>query len=268
MELPDLLLHPIGIIRTPYIDRVDAPRQPGAGAESAAGKIILEAGHNFEQALEDLEGFEKIWIIYQFHRNTNWKPKVLPPRGDRTKRGVFATRSPHRPNPIGLSLVDLVDIDGRNIYVNGVDILDKSPVFDIKPYLPYAESFPDAKCGWLDEAMEKESKKEPLVFVISDLAKMQLEWLEKDHGITLLPIAERVLGSDPLPHPSKRIFKESDGGFAIAIKSWRIYYRIEGNTIFIDRVGSGYSSEALQSEDGTIHQKEAHVAFHKEWSFS
>ena len=116
MELQPLLLHPIGIIRTPFTDRVDAPRQPDHNGGGSSGKIILEPGHNFEQALEDLDGFEKIWLLYQFDRNTNWKPQVLPPRGDRIKRGVFATRSPHRPNPIGLSLVTLLEIDGRNIY--------------------------------------------------------------------------------------------------------------------------------------------------------
>src|SRR5579872_4173801 len=139
MELQPLILYPIGTIRTPFTDRVDAPRQPDHTGGGASGKIILEPGKNFEQALEDLEGFEKIWLIYQFDRNINWKPKVLPPRADRIKRGVFATRSPHRPNPIGLSLVTLVEVEGRNIYVDGVDILDKTPVFDLKPYLPYAE---------------------------------------------------------------------------------------------------------------------------------
>ncbi len=264
-ELEPITLNPIGIIRTPYIDRCDAPRQPGAAAESASGKIILNTGNNYEQALEDLEGFEKIWLIYQFHRNTNWKPKVLPPRGDRIKRGVFATRSPHRPNPIGLSLVTLLEVDGRNLYVEGVDILDKSPIFDIKPYLPYAEAFPNAQCGWLEETINIEENREKLTFIISQVAQEQLDWLESNHRISLLPIAERVLGNDPLPHPSKRIFKEKNGGYAIAIKSWRIFYRIEENKIIIERVGSGYTAEALMIEEAAIHQKEAHAAFHQLW---
>src|SRR5438876_5994184 len=118
-----VILRPIGGRRPPYKDRSDAPHQPGEAEEHAAGKFILFPGHNYEQALEDLAGFEKIWLIYHFNRNTNWKPKVLPPRSDRIKRGVFATRSPHRPNPLGLSLVDLIDIDGRNLYIDKVDIL-------------------------------------------------------------------------------------------------------------------------------------------------
>ena len=265
MELQPLLLHPIGIIRTPFADRVDAPRQPDHKGEGSSGKIILEPWHNYEQALEDLEGFEKIWLLYQFDRNTNWKPKVLPPRGDRVKRGVFATRSPHRPNPIGLSLVSLIQIDGRNIYVDGVDILDKTPLFDIKPYLPYAEAFPDVKCGWLDETMNAEASREPLAFIVSKIAGEQLECLRTDFDVALLDNAKRVLANDPYPHPSRRIFKDKDGAFAIAIKSWRIIYRIEGNSIIIDEVRSGYRPRALDAVDKTIHQKEAHKAFHKIW---
>jgi tRNA-Thr(GGU) m(6)t(6)A37 methyltransferase TsaA len=265
MELPTLELRPIGIIRTPYTDRVDAPRQPGVFAEGATGKIILEAGKNFEQALEDLEGFEKIWLIYQFNRNSNWNPKVLPPRGDRTKRGVFATRSPHRPNPIGLSLVTLLEIDGRNIYVGGVDILDNTPIFDIKPYLPYAEAFPDAKMGWLDETISAENSNPPFTLEISEVANEQLKWLDTNQSIQLLLIARRILESDPFPHPSKRITKRERGYFTLAIKSWRILYRIEGNIISIHKVKSGYSAKALEAGSEGIHQKEAHEAFHKLW---
>ena len=265
MELQPLILQPIGIIRTPFTDRVDAPRQPDHAGTGAPGKIILEPGKNFEQALDDLDGFEKIWLIYQFDRNTNWKPKVLPPRADRTKRGVFATRSPHRPNPLGLSLVTLLDIDGRNIFVDGVDILDKTPIFDIKPYLPYAEAFPNAKAGWLDETIGVEEAKEQLLFTLSDEASEQFEWLKKNYGIDLRPVAEKILKYDPFPHPSRRIFKEKDGEYMMAIKSWRINYRIEGNAIVIVKVRSGYTTEALQSENGAIHEKEAHEGFHKLW---
>jgi tRNA-Thr(GGU) m(6)t(6)A37 methyltransferase TsaA len=265
MDLQPLILHPIGIIRTPFMDRVDAPRQPDHKGDGSSGKIILEPGHNFEQALEDLGDFEKIWLIYQFDRNTNWKPKVLPPRADRTKRGVFATRSPHRPNPIGLSLVTLLEVSGRNIYVDGVDILDKTPIFDIKPYLPYAEAFPDAKSGWLEETIQNELSKESKTFIIQDTAVEQLEWLNKNFQIDLLLVAKKVLEHDPFPHPSRRIFKEKDGEFMIAIKSWRLRYLIEENTIIIVKVTSGYSAEALYSESGIIHQKEAHEAFHKLW---
>ncbi|MDP4221030.1 MAG: tRNA (N6-threonylcarbamoyladenosine(37)-N6)-methyltransferase TrmO [Bacteroidota bacterium] len=262
MDLQPLLIHPIGIIRTPFADRCDAPRQPGQSAAAATGKIILEEGKNFEQAVEDLSGFDKIWLIYQFDRNAHWKPKVLPPRGDRIKRGVFATRSPHRPNPIGLSLVTLLEVDGRNIFVDDVDILDKTPLFDIKPYLPYAEAFPDAKCGWLDETMDRESRQEPWQFIMTEIATAQFAWLQQEFGIDLFTIAERVLGSDPFPHPSRRIFKEKDGEFMMAIKSWRINYTIAEHTITIVKVKSGYSADALKAKNEIIHQGPVHEAFH------
>src|SRR5882724_8849522 len=103
-----LTLDPIGVIHTPFKDRAQAPRQPRADSKTAEGTIVLRSGQNFEQALDDLAGFEYIWIVSWFHKNSNWKPKVRPPRGSKIKRGVFATRSPHRPNPIGLSLARLI----------------------------------------------------------------------------------------------------------------------------------------------------------------
>ncbi len=265
MDLQPLLLQPIGIIRTPFTDRVDAPRQPDHSGAGVSGKIILEPGKNFEQALEDLEGFEKIWLLYQFDRNSNWKPKVLPPRADRIKRGVFATRSPHRPNPLGLSLVTLIEIDGRNIFVDGVDILDKTPLFDIKPYLPYAEAFPQAKAGWLEETINSEQVKAEMLFSTSDHATDQFHWLKENYGVDILPIAEKILRYDPFPHPSRRIFKEKNGEYMIAIKSWRIDFRIEGNAVHILRLRSGYAPEALQADTNVIHQKQAHEGFHKRW---
>ena len=116
MEIQPLTLNPIGIIRTAFADRVDAPRQPDHSGGGTPGKIILEPGSNFEQALEDLDGFEKIWLIYQFERNTNWKPKVLPPRAARTKRGAFAPTSPPRPHPTAPSPATLLSLDRRNSY--------------------------------------------------------------------------------------------------------------------------------------------------------
>ena len=102
-----LTLSPIGVVRSPFTDRWRAPRQPGVDGPSAEGRIVLARGRGFEQALRDLDGIERIWVITWFHRNEGWKPMVLPPRGPRVKRGVFATRSPHRPNPLGLSLLPL-----------------------------------------------------------------------------------------------------------------------------------------------------------------
>jgi len=152
----DTLYHyrPIGILRSPYTRRIDAPHQSTvvAGTESgeAANATLQLADWLDEQVLQDLQGFERIWLIFAFHLSEGWKPMVKPPRGG-PKRGVLATRSPHRPNAIGLSAVELLQVEGRTLQLRGVDLLDGTPVLDIKPYVPYADAFPDAKAGWIDE---------------------------------------------------------------------------------------------------------------------
>lgn len=130
----------------------EAPRQ--AAFASNEGVIELLPGRNFEQALEDLAGFERIWLVFVFDRNRNWKPKVLPPDGSSRKRGVFATRSPHRPNPVGLSAVELLRIEGRSVHIRNFDLLDGTPILDIKPYIPEADAFPASRSGWRGEAAQ------------------------------------------------------------------------------------------------------------------
>ena len=154
----NLTYQPIGFLHSPYTNRIDAPHQATVveGTESgnfAIATLPLEDWVN-EQVLQDLGGFERVWLIFSFHRSEGWKSRVKPPRGG-PKRGVLATRSPHRPNAIGLSAVELIKIEGRTLHLKGVDLLDGTPVLDIKPYVPYADSFPEAKAGWIDELDEK-----------------------------------------------------------------------------------------------------------------
>ncbi len=228
-----LVLHPIGVIRTPYHDRYDAPSQPGLDDRNAEGKVVLDAGQNYEQALADLEGFDKIWLVYWFNRNTGWKPKIQVPRGPRTKRGVFATRSPHRPNPIGLSLVSLLEVKGRILRVGGVDILDKTPLLDIKPYLPGTEAFPEAQAGWLAEVGTQEFEVLWSPKSLELAAEVKVEF-----NVDLVPHAERILSQDPLPHPYKRIKRNTDGSYTLAMKYWRIDYTIDGSVIRISALRS------------------------------
>lgn len=148
-------LRPLGFIRSPYARRLDAPHQPTVveGTETGApADATLELLPEFpETMLRDLEGFERVWLIFHFHLSEGWAPTVQPPRGPRRKRGVLATRSPHRPNPLGLSCVELVAVEGRVLTLRGVDLLDGTPVLDLKPYVPYADAFPEARAGWIDE---------------------------------------------------------------------------------------------------------------------
>ena len=145
---------PIGFLQSPYSRRIDAPHQSTvvAGTETGAfatATLELEDWLD-EKAIQDLEGFERLWLIFAFHLSEGWKSCVKPPRGG-PKRGVLATRSPHRPNSIGLSAVELVRVEGKTLHLRGVDLLDGTPVLDIKPYVPYADAFPVSKAGWIDD---------------------------------------------------------------------------------------------------------------------
>lgn len=147
------IYRPIGFLASPYCRRIDAPHQATvvAGTESGEAAIatLKLADWVDGQALQDLNGFERVWLIFAFHLSEGWRPAVKPPRGG-PKRGVLATRSPHRPNAIGLSAVELLQVEGRTLHLRGVDLLDGTPVLDIKPYVPYADAFPNAKAGWID----------------------------------------------------------------------------------------------------------------------
>ena len=149
----DFTFSPIGFVRSPYAKRIDAPHQATV-VEGTESRDAVEAFLDLdpalpEEILRDLEGFERVWLIFAFHKSEGWAPLVKPPRGSK-QRGVLATRSPHRPNAIGLSAVELVAVEGRTLRLRGVDLLDGTPVLDLKPYVPYADAFPDAKAGWID----------------------------------------------------------------------------------------------------------------------
>ncbi len=142
-------LRPIAVVRAPFKQRHGTPRQPGFGdGAEVEATIELLAGID-ALTIQDLEGFDRIWLVSWFHLNgPRRKPLVRPPRGG-PKRGVLSTRSPHRPNPIGLSSVELVAVQPRGLVVRGVDLLDGTPILDIKPYVARFDSWPEAAEGWL-----------------------------------------------------------------------------------------------------------------------
>jgi tRNA-Thr(GGU) m(6)t(6)A37 methyltransferase TsaA len=140
-------MRPIGIIRSPHRSAAGTPIQP-AYAEAVEGEVVVD--ESLASALDDVEGFERIWLLYCLDRAKPWKSKVIPYR-DTQERGLFATRAPSRPNPIGLSVVRLLAREGNVLRVSGLDILDGTPLLDVKPYVPEFDAFPDSKAGWLDE---------------------------------------------------------------------------------------------------------------------
>jgi tRNA-Thr(GGU) m(6)t(6)A37 methyltransferase TsaA len=141
-----LTLRPIGVIHSPFKDVEGTPIQPRM-ANSAIGTV--EILPEYVEGLRDLEGFERIWLIYWFDRSGDAELRVTPFR-DTEERGLFATRAPCRPNPVGISSVKLLSIDGATLKVEDVDILDGTPLLDIKPYVPAFDVFKTSKDGWLD----------------------------------------------------------------------------------------------------------------------
>lgn len=147
---------PIARIETPFGEKFGVPRQ--SGIADCPGRIVFEMPYRDPEAVRGLEGFSHVWLIWQFDRalRQTWSPTVRPPRlGGNQRMGVFATRSPFRPNGLGLSAVELERVsldepDGPVLYVRGADMVSGTPIFDIKPYLAYADSYPDASGGFTD----------------------------------------------------------------------------------------------------------------------
>jgi tRNA-Thr(GGU) m(6)t(6)A37 methyltransferase TsaA len=136
---------PIGTIRSPFEEIKGMPIQP-AGAGQFKGQVVVDK--SVEAGLADIEGFSHIILIYVFHRSKGFSPMVKPFL-DTQERGVFSTRAPRRPNPIGLSIVQLIKREGNILHIQGVDVLDQTPLLDIKPYAPAFDSVTDASVGWM-----------------------------------------------------------------------------------------------------------------------
>jgi tRNA (adenine37-N6)-methyltransferase len=146
-----IIVEPIGFVRSPYQRRFGTPHQASAIDSDAEAILELDPTRIPLEALSDLEGIERIWILAWLDRGGGWSPTVRPPRGTRERRGLFATRSPDRPNPIGLSAVKLIRVEDRNLHVRGIDLLDGTPIIDVKPYVVHCDAFPESKGGWIDQ---------------------------------------------------------------------------------------------------------------------
>jgi tRNA-Thr(GGU) m(6)t(6)A37 methyltransferase TsaA len=247
----DFVFTPIGVARTPFGERVEAPRQ-AVEAKDAIGTIELHAGRGFDDALDGLETFSHVWVLFGFHLNRGiWKPKVLPPRSRAGKVGVFASRSPHRPNPIGMSVVELLGVEGRIVRVRGLDILDGSPVFDLKPYVAYADAIPNASEGWVvsDPLPPWRVRWDPA-------AEERARWLE-EQGVPLRREIDTRLALGPQAHAYRRI-KTEGGRTRIAWKDWRAFFRVDDRALVVETIASGYRASQLASPGGA---PDVHRAF-------
>ena len=218
----------IARIHTDFKTKFGVPRQSGLVNE-LTGRIIFEPEYRNADALRGLEGFSHIWLLWDFseaHReNEGWSPTVRPPRLCGNKRmGVWATRSPFRPNHIGLSSVRLINIspntpEGPVLEVSGADLMDGTPIYDIKPYLPFTDSHPEAKGGF---AQEQNEAIEPLLVQLP-------ESLEQSLSIEKLNALKGVLAADPRPHYQN----DPDRIYAMEFADMEIKFRVIGHTLIV-----------------------------------
>lgn len=237
MALKDWTFRPIGVVESCFKEKFGIPRQPGL-VRSIEAIIRLDSTQPFlKQSLRRLEEFSHLWVITVFHEHGahGWKPSIRPPRlGGAQKVGVLASRSPHRPNPIGLSAVELVRVDlesgdGPAIHVRGCDFLDGTPVLDIKPYIPYADSIPEAKSGWAEEPIERT----PVRF--EELAEKKMTQAERPG---LRQMITEVLELDPRPaFQKRRLPPQSEAAqgldFGFNFLEYDVKWRIEGGAFVV-----------------------------------
>lgn len=263
-----LTLRPIGFLRTPQRLKFHARHQP---ADAAVERHVLELspGHNYETALRDLAGFDRIWLVWWFHRNTTWRPLVLPPRGKAQRRGVLATRSPHRPNPLGLTPVRLLGIDGLTLHLGPCDLVDGTPVFDIKPYVPAYDAFPGEKAGWIDEVDAAARGAARFAVELAPRAAEQAAWLKAKWDVDFQPRLQELLAHDPSPHRTRRIRQRADGDCEIGCGAWRARFTIDGATVRVTALEAGYPRRFLDCEKRQrVPDREAQLAFIARWGES
>lgn len=185
----------VGHIKSCYPEKFGIPRQSGI-VNSVQSELVILPEWQPEQALQGLKGYSHMWIVFIFHKNTStrYHAKVRPPRLDGESIGVFATRSPHRPNPIGLSLVEIKDVLADRIIFSGGDLVEGTPVLDIKPYLPQFESKPQAAGGWSMNT-DKDIRVE-----FSEIADSKMaDWIKRKNDSQLKQAVIEIIQQDPRP---------------------------------------------------------------------
>ena len=224
-------IRPIAYIKTDFPEKFGVPRQSGL-AKHLRGKIVFEKEFRNADALRGLDGFSHLWLIWEFsanRRTDQWQPTVRPPRlGGNVQMGVFATRSPFRPNPLGLSCVRISDIDlntsdGPVIYVTGADLMDGTPIYDIKPYIRYADARPEAVCGYVDELQER-----CLKVVIPAGLSDNIE--EKN----IIPSLIETLRLDPRPS----YHNDPDRDYGMSFAGYNVRFRVSDDTLTVTDITS------------------------------
>jgi len=223
-------IHPIAILRSPFKEKFGIPRQPGL-INSVSAYVDLIAPYNTSDAVRGLENFSHLWLSFKFHKNnSDWKPLVRPPRlGGNKKVGVFASRSPFRPNSLGLSVVELKAVTCINkqisLEIACPDILDGTPIYDIKPYIVYADSIPSADSGFAAASPDKE-----ITVVFNQWSLQKLANLDQKFGNMLKGLIIESLEYDPRPAYKKADDKNQYG---IILFDFNIIWRVSEGIIEI-----------------------------------
>lgn len=227
-------LEPIAIIRSPFREKFTTPRQPGL-TPSVCADINFFSDFATPEAVRGLEGFSHLWLIFLFHQNwqKGWKPTVRPPRlGGNQRVGVYASRSPFRPNPLGLSAVKLLSIDYEDgkvsLQVQGADLIDGTPILDVKPYIPYGDSIPTATGGFAEEA-----PRPTLQVVFSDLAGKQIEQYQNETP-ELETMLRETLSLDP--RPAYRHNREDSKEYGVLFDGYNIRWKVQGTRLIIQEI--------------------------------
>lgn len=223
-------MEPIARICSPFREKFSTPRQPGL-TPSVIASVQFNSAFCSAEAIRGLEGFSHIWLLFIFHQNIEqgWKPTVRPPRlGGNQRVGVYSSRSPFRPNPIGLSAVKLIDIDikGKEISlkVEGPDLIDKTPVLDIKPYIPYSDSIPDARGGFAGHPPEQ------LKVVFSAQAQLQLNNYSEKSPQLKQSLSE-TLALDPRPAYKKQ--PQDDRRYGVLFDHYNVSWTVKQGRVIV-----------------------------------
>ncbi|WP_305841491.1 tRNA (N6-threonylcarbamoyladenosine(37)-N6)-methyltransferase TrmO [Photobacterium leiognathi] len=224
-------IDPIGIIHSPYKEKFAVPRQPGL-VPSARSEIILQGDANSLEAVRGLEQFSHLWLLFLFDQNleAGWRPTVRPPRlGGNERIGVFASRATFRPNGIGMSTVELKGVRHENgnviIELGGVDLVDGTPIVDIKPYIPYSDSLPQAQGGFASSAPDLM----PVCF--SETALNQLPAKNKAYYQTVI---SEVLAQDPRPAYKKG--KPDLKQYAVHLFDFNVHFSVTEQQITVNQI--------------------------------
>ncbi|WP_305403240.1 tRNA (N6-threonylcarbamoyladenosine(37)-N6)-methyltransferase TrmO [Photobacterium leiognathi] len=224
-------IDPIGIIHSPYKEKFAVPRQPGL-VPSARSEIILQGDANSLEAVRGIEQFSHLWLLFLFDQNleAGWRPTVRPPRlGGNERIGVFASRATFRPNGIGMSAVELKGVRHENgnviIELGGVDLVDGTPIVDIKPYIPYSDSLPQAQGGFASNAPDLM----PVCF--SETALNQLPSKNKAYYQTVI---SEVLAQDPRPAYKKG--KPDPKQYAVHLFDFNVHFSVTEQQITVNQI--------------------------------